>query len=1060
MKNKAILIIGNGPSTRLLAEFGFHNISPEIDTFGMGAAYRYFYCINWWPTYFACCDAKVVHSHRKNFSFLLEDKDVSTRKFYFSLPLSKDPRLEVVPHSSTGDFCFNKAIELGYEKIYLIGTGGNYVEEVEGSRALRDDEISAVFSDVASIPNKFLTDVRIIEHNRRHSENYFFPWYQQKGDIYSLPKGAIHQAKWERASAETKASVVKLADTGSLAPLGGRARDASEVETQRSASLEVIARKSRIVVIALPTLRTEQEYRFWNMFCDEICQRGYRPVIVSVYTGNASRNIVAEFNNQLFFHFSPGRMALLRSRDDMAVNGDPETNHIAGYFAARTHFRTNYKANLKEVKSIHQAVGRISSSVKQIVEAFNPCMIVCNNDTAPESLLFEHFSRKQKIQCLFSERSPTITQWFEPRGFYQHAVALESPDTRFLEDPEFDLVGEITLAQLAANPAMHRNTAAELGAHATTNDNHAAQAQARFGEKRVFLLAMDAVLNTGWVPTGHRLRPANYPLFETPFDAIRTLKAVAEKAGAELWIKPHPSDPVFNSEDTFHGVSVFRGSIGEALSKAEIVFGFLTKVVFAALAQRKRTVLLSPTIARLCPAAHYCDSVDNIERTVQKALAHDWTEADTRAVRRFLGWLYRDYFVANDLSNPGSERLFDTYFPTLPAELEEPDIGRMEESAAEIPGMIVPRRPAAAPREPACLLGPFERDHDMRLEEVDVVQRMFASQTLPVTRAGTGVMLDVGACKGGAFDAFAKMGWEVHAFEPNPPMHAYIHARLGNYTNVALNQLAVSDKSDQILPFYTSDESIGISSLSPFRDTHKPTAEVRTVRLDTYCRMNSISHVDFLKIDTEGFDLFVLKGVDWDRLKPSVIICEYEDSKTEKLGYTTEDMATYLRERGYTVFASEWHPIISYGGATHCWRSFKHWASGVVWTESWGNLIAFRDPISEETVAGYAHLSLEDMRITRLKREMSKRQARKAKAAISQPQVAASATAKPVPSVQPASDAPPDLTARLLLDPAATLPQLDPGGPLHQAAEALIAQGGPEAEHFARVRDWARRRAA
>jgi len=55
---------------------------------------------------------------------------------------------------------------------------------------------------------------------------------------------------------------------------------------------------------------------------------------------------------------------------------------------------------------------------------------------------------------------------------------------------------------------------------------------------------------------------------------------------------------------------------------------------------------------------------------------------------------------------------------------------------------------------------------------------------------------------------------------------------------------------------------------------------------------------------------------------------------------------------------------------------------------------------------------------------------------------------------------PPDLSARLLLDPAAILPQLDPGGVLHQAAEALLAQGGPEAEHFARVRDWARRRIA
>lgn len=71
-------------------------------------------------------------------------------------------------------------------------------------------------------------------------------------------------------------------------------------------------------------------------------------------------------------------------------------------------------------------------------------------------------------------------------------------------------------------------------------------------------------------------------------------------------------------------------------------------------------------------------------------------------------------------------------------------------------------------------------------------------------------------------------------------------------------------------------------------------------------------------------------------------------------------------------------------------------------------------------------------------------------------------TPQSAPSAPPPTSAPlpSDLAARLLLDPADTLPQLDPGGALHQAAEALIAQGGPKAEHFLRVRDWARRRAA
>ena len=56
-----------------------------------------------------------------------------------------------------------------------------------------------------------------------------------------------------------------------------------------------------------------------------------------------------------------------------------------------------------------------------------------------------------------------------------------------------------------------------------------------------------------------------------------------------------------------------------------------------------------------------------------------------------------------------------------------------------------------------------------------------------------------------------------------------------------------------------------------------------------------------------------------------------------------------------------------------------------------------------------------------------------------------------------AASASPTLSTQLLLDPASTLPQIESGGALQAAAEALLRQGGPEAEHFARVRDWARR---
>lgn len=259
------------------------------------------------------------------------------------------------------------------------------------------------------------------------------------------------------------------------------------------------------------------------------------------------------------------------------------------------------------------------------------------------------------------------------------------------------------------------------------------------------------------------------------------------------------------------------------------------------------------------------------------------------------------------------------------------------------------------------LFGPFERADDYRFDEVDVVRSLFRTGRIQPQNE-VGLMLDVGACKGNAFIGFAKMGWQVHAFEPNPPMHDYIVQNRA-LPGVTINQLAVSEVSGEEVPFFTSEESVGISSLAPFRDTHKSTAIVKTVRMEDYAVAHGIDHADFLKIDTEGFDLMVLRSLDWARFKPTVVVCEFEDNKTNNLGYCVGDLAEFLLDRGYTVFASEWHPITRYGAAEyHSWRALHRWDRGIVEAQSWGNLIAFRDSINETEIVEAVQREMEAVR--------------------------------------------------------------------------------------------------
>lgn len=238
------------------------------------------------------------------------------------------------------------------------------------------------------------------------------------------------------------------------------------------------------------------------------------------------------------------------------------------------------------------------------------------------------------------------------------------------------------------------------------------------------------------------------------------------------------------------------------------------------------------------------------------------------------------------------------------------------------------------------LLGPFIREMHVHFDETDVVAAYL------VGKSPHGSMIDIGAHQGSALAPFLENDWKIWAFEPDHQNRAKLQQRLSNHRNkgnVQLETGCVSNKSQKGVPFYQSEESTGISGLSAFRATHKEAQRVDTVSLADYFQGQEMPVVDFLKIDTEGHDLFVLQGFPWERNRPKVIECEFEDLKTKPLGYRTKDMADFLVGKGYTVYVSEWHPILRYG-QRHDWHRLMKYPCELACPESWGNLLAFSCP--------------------------------------------------------------------------------------------------------------------
>jgi FkbM family methyltransferase len=134
--------------------------------------------------------------------------------------------------------------------------------------------------------------------------------------------------------------------------------------------------------------------------------------------------------------------------------------------------------------------------------------------------------------------------------------------------------------------------------------------------------------------------------------------------------------------------------------------------------------------------------------------------------------------------------------------------------------------------------------------------------TAPVP-LGRRVLLDVGANKGNwtaealavANDAGTEI--HVHAFEPAAATRSMLAARFAALPSVTIQAAAMADAPGKAT-FYTTETGAGTNSLSPASGPNAETTDVSTV--DGFLDRSGYRHVSMIKIDTEGFDLLVLRG--------------------------------------------------------------------------------------------------------------------------------------------------------------------------------------------------------
>lgn len=140
----------------------------------------------------------------------------------------------------------------------------------------------------------------------------------------------------------------------------------------------------------------------------------------------------------------------------------------------------------------------------------------------------------------------------------------------------------------------------------------------------------------------------------------------------------------------------------------------------------------------------------------------------------------------------------------------------------------------------------------------------------------------------------------MYLFEPHPVFFQSLQKTIeekglpARYPLLSVLNLGVSD-TEGTLPYYEKAESF------VNRWNEQPSQHLPVVRLDSLQSLQQESEISFLKVDTEGFELNVLRGAEGILGKIHLVQFEYGGTYPHR-GIRLNDVVRYLQTHGFSFF--------------------------------------------------------------------------------------------------------------------------------------------------------------
>ncbi|GAA4318171.1 FkbM family methyltransferase [Compostibacter hankyongensis] len=171
-------------------------------------------------------------------------------------------------------------------------------------------------------------------------------------------------------------------------------------------------------------------------------------------------------------------------------------------------------------------------------------------------------------------------------------------------------------------------------------------------------------------------------------------------------------------------------------------------------------------------------------------------------------------------------------------------------------------------------------------------------------------VLDIGSNLGEVLLNFARRtgkNGRVYGFEPHPVTFNKLkrNVELNPFSCISLFNLGLSDRKGSFSMAVPDERNTGMNRILPEGEA-PGSLRVDTEKLDDFVLAQELDRVDLIKIDVEGFELFVLRGGEATlrRFRPRLFI-ELVDDNLKAHGFRARDIIAFLTPYGYQIRSAQ-----------------------------------------------------------------------------------------------------------------------------------------------------------